>query len=228
MIKPELLTVRDRIEIHLSDKESESIFSVRVQEIDESGIVIDRPVIDRRLMPSKLGDEITLVFHKNDAAYRFQAKVLEEDYLERLPVLKIEQPKKLERMQRRTYFRLDLDRPLLLRKQVGETKVDENEPYVRATIADLSAGGVKFRVLTSASEELDDGNRIQLVFKLNENESVMKLNAQILKITPNENNPIYCIAVCRFLDITTKIQESIIVHNIRYQRRYQFEKKKPR
>jgi len=228
LIKSDLLNVRDRTELHLTDKDSESIFPVRVQEIDETGIVIDRPVIDRRLMPSKLGDEVTLVFHKNDAAYRFQAKVLEEDYLERLPVLKVEQPKKLERMQRRSYFRLDLDRPLLFRKQTGESKFDENEPYIRATIADLSAGGVKFRVLSSASSELDDGNNIQLVFKLNENESIMKLRAQILKISENENSPLYNIAVCRFLEITTKIQEAIIVHNIRFQRRYQLEKKKPR
>ena len=158
----------------------------------------------------------------------FQAKVLEETYLERLPVLKVEQPKKLERMQRRSYFRLDLDRPLLLRKQIGERKLDEDEPYLRATIADLSAGGVKFRVLTTASSELEDGNHIQLVFKLNENESIMKLRAQILKIAENENSPLYKVAVCRFLDITTKIQEAIIVHNIRFQRRYQFAKKKPR
>lgn len=223
MIKTDILNVRDRIELHITDKESESIFSVRVQEIDESRIVIDR-----RLMPSKLGDEVTLIFHKNDAAYRFQAKVLEETYLERLPVLKVEQPKKLERMQRRSYFRLDLDRPLLLRKQIGERKLDEDEPYLRATIADLSAGGVKFRVLTTASSELEDGNHIQLVFKLNENESIMKLRAQILKIAENENSPLYKVAFCRFLDITTKIQEAIIVHNIRFQRRYQFEKKKPR
>jgi c-di-GMP-binding flagellar brake protein YcgR len=223
LIKTDILNVRDRIELHITDKESESIFSVRVQEIDESRIVIDR-----RLMPSKLGDEVTLIFHKNDAAYRFQAKVLEETYLERLPVLKVEQPKKLERMQRRSYFRLDLDRPLLLRKQIGERKLDEDEPYLRATIADLSAGGVKFRVLTTASSELEDGNHIQLVFKLNENESIMKLRAQILKIAENENSPLYKVAFCRFLDITTKIQEAIIVHNIRFQRRYQFEKKKPR
>jgi len=67
-----------------------------------------------------------------------------------------------------------------------------------------------------------------LVFKLNENESIMKLRAQILKIAENENSPLYKVAFCRFLDITTKIQEAIIVHNIRFQRRYQFEKKKPR
>lgn len=216
------IRIRDRLELQVATPTDKRIFSVRVQDVTRDGIFIDRPIIDRRLLPLKLGDEVVVVIQRDDATYRFKTRVLEELYLGRLPSLKIEHPKEMERLQHREYFRLDVEMPLLYRLK---TLITQQGPlkFERGTVIDLSAGGMRFKSSIKKVAVFRQGDVLQLTFQLTGKRSIIDTDAIVLKISIDEDDKKDGTVICRFLNISTGIQEAIIVHNIRFQKRFKIE-----
>jgi len=222
MTAPAEIQIRDRIELRVPAGESIAVFAVRVQDFASDGIIIDRPIIEQRLMPVVPGREIEIIFQRQDATYRFQTRIVREDHLEKLPVLVIEPPKQVDRIQRREYFRLDIDLPVRYRKLAapgGEALCE----YMRGMILDLSAGGVKFWADIPSELLLDIGDVLMFGFNLSSTLSVAGLEGRILKKIDDLRLGDRFTFACRFLNIPSYIQEAIVVHNIRYQQRYRVE-----
>lgn len=224
MIPASYLKIRDRLELRVSTQQSDTVIEVRVQDITEEAIYIDRPIIDRRILPSRIGEDVELVFNRSDGTYRFITKVLEETYLGRLPVLKLAHPTELEKIQRRKHFRLDIDFPILFRRILSE-KDGIYSNYKRGLLVDISGGGIKFRVHSIKVGNIQPGHRIQLTFNLTRKLNIIDMDAMVLQIADDPNYPKRSTVVARFLNVPTKIKEAIIIHNIRYQQRYRIEKK---
>ena len=219
---PLQLEVRDKVELHVPAGESVAIFTVRVQEILDNGIVIDRPIIEQRLMPAPPGKSVDIYFQRQDATYRFASKIISETVLDRLPVLLIQKPREIERIQRREHFRLDIDLPLrfrLLRGAGGEVL----SPYLIGKVVNLSAGGVKFSAEMPDDLTVIANDVLQLAFTMTKSFSVAGIEALILKATSDQRLANRQTFICRFLNIPADIQEAIIVQNIRYQQRYRVE-----
>jgi len=220
--KPLQIEIRDRVELHVPAGESVAIFTVRVQEITNDGVIIDRPIIEQRLMPAPPGKSVDIYFQRQDATYRFASKILSESVLDRLPVLLIQKPKEIERIQRREHFRLDIDLPIrlrLLRSAGGEII----SPYIKGKIINLSAGGVKFSAEMPDEITVISNDVFQLAFTISNTFSVAGIEAVVLKIIPDTRLAYKQTFICRFLNIPSSIQEAIIVQNIRYQQRYRVE-----
>jgi len=218
----DLLKIRDKAELHIATEDSVRIFLVGVQDITEEGIYIDRPIIDRSLLPSTTQGDIMLVYTRNDATYRFRTKVINEQYLGRLPVLIVEHPKELERVQRRNYFRLNITLPIEY-QQRKLLELNKNAPFKTGTILDISAGGVKFSVPIAQINMLKKGDILQLKFNLPTIDKMIETEAVTLKKSIDMENESKGIIVCRYIDISPKSMEAITVHNIRYQQRYLIE-----
>ena len=219
---PLQIEIRDRIELHVPAGETVAVFTVRVQEIWEDGIVIDRPIIEQRLMPAPLGKSVDIYFQRLDATYRFASKIIRESLLERLPVLVIQQPTEIERIQKREYFRLDIDLPIrfrLLRGAGGESLT----PYIRGKIVNLSAGGLKFWTELPEGLTVIPNDVFRLAFSFTNTYSVAGVEALVLKADPDRRLAFKHTFICRFLNIPPSLQEAIIVQNIRYQQRYRIE-----
>lgn len=220
MLINNFLKIRDRVELHITSKERESIFMVRIQDITPEGIFIDRPIIDVRMLPPVVGKTIEIVFQKSDASYRFSTEVLEVTSLGRLPVYHLRHPAEMERIQLRKHFRLDLEIPMSFR-----LKMEKPEESHDATMIDISAGGVRFTIPTTEAVKYRIGSKLLLSFELTNSITITDMETLILKISEDTDFDYNSIVVCRFLDIPTKVREAIIVHNIRYQQRYRIEKK---
>lgn len=221
-VNPLQIEIRDRVELHVPAGESVAVFTVRVQEIWEDGIVIDRPIIEQRLMPAPPGKTVDIYFQRQDATYRFGSRIIREALLERLPVLVIQQPREIERIQRREHFRLDIDLPIrfrLLRSSGGEIIT----PYFKGKVINFSAGGVKFTAEVPDNVTIISNDILQLSFSITNTFSVAGIEALVLKADPDPRLTFRHSFICRFLNIPRDIQEAIIVHNIRYQQRYRIE-----
>jgi c-di-GMP-binding flagellar brake protein YcgR len=216
------LQIRDRVELQIAAGESTAVFTVRIQDFWDDGVVIDRPIIDQRLMPAPEGKEVTIVFQRQDATYQFKSRIVRESTLDRIPILVIAPPENYERLQRREYFRLDIELPMRFRKlrsAGGEPVAD----YARGKIVNLSAGGLKFVVDLQQDPEIDLHTVLQVSFSLTKTWSVAGLEVVVLKVEPDPRMAFKYTFICRFLNIPNSIQEAIIVHNIRYQQRYRVE-----
>ncbi len=219
---PLQIEIRDRVELHVPAGESVAIFTVRVQEISEDGITIDRPIIEQRLMPAPPGKSVDIYFQRQDATYRFASKILNETLLDKLPVLLLQKPREIERIQRREHFRLDIDLPIrlrLLRGAGGEII----SPYFIGKIINLSAGGVKFSAELPDDIAVITNDIFQLSFTISKTFSVAGVEALVLKVIPDTRIAQKQSFICRFLNIPSAVQEAIIVQNIRYQQSYRVE-----
>ncbi len=221
-VNPLQIEIRERVELHIPAGDSIAIFTVRVQEIWEDGIVIDRPIIEQRLMPAPPGKLIHIHFQRQDATYRFATKIVREALLERLNVLVISQPKEIERIQRREHFRLDIDLPIRMRVLRG-TNGDILTPYIKGKVLNLSAGGVKFFAELPEDVTIISNDILQLSFSISSTFSVSGVEALVLKAEPDPRSAFKHTFICRFLNIPPYIQEAIIVQNIRHQQRYRVE-----
>ncbi|MBM3326566.1 MAG: hypothetical protein FJY65_06260 [Calditrichaeota bacterium] len=222
-LNPNYIQIRDKVEMRLPVGISVSVFDVRVQDIQPDGIYIDRPVIDKRLMPVKIGSEIELQYQRVDATYRFKTSIIREEQHGPLPILVVKHPTQLERIQRREHFRLDIEIPVRYNRIIN-AKSMEYSPSRSGIALDLSAGGIKFTTAAEGASEIKTGSRLQISFTLERQFSVFRIEAVVLKINPDPRREDYLELICRFINIPRNIQEAIIVHNIRYQQRYRVEK----
>jgi len=220
----EKLKIRDSAELHITTPHVNRIFLVSVQDITDDGIFIDRPIIDLSLLPSNVGQDVMIVYTRNDATYRFHTRVLDELYMGHLPVLMIAHPEELERVQRRSHFRLNISLPIDY-QQKKLLDLNKNAPYKSGNVLDLSAGGVKFSVPIAQINMLKKGDILHLKFYLTTIEKQIETEAVVLKKGTEKHNENRGNIVCRYLDITHKDMEAVTVHNIRYQQRYLIEQR---
>lgn len=216
------LQIRDRAELRVQAGESTAVVAVRVQDITPEGIIIDRPVIDQRLMPASRGKEIEIQFQRQDATYRFITHIIRDGMMDKLPILVLVAPKGYDRIQRREYFRLDIDIPLRFREILFD-KTELLGPPRKGMIINLSAGGLKFWTDLSGEPELQVGDNLLLAFTLTNTFSVSGVEGRVLAIAEDSRMAGRFVIATRFGNITPSIQEAIIVHNIRYQQRYRIE-----
>lgn len=217
------LKIWERIEIKVPVGDLQATYATRIQSIDREGIHIDRPGIEQRLFPLKVGSDIWVEFTREDAAYRFRSQVLRFYQEGNLPFMVIAPPVELERIQRRQHFRLAVEMPIRFH-------IPLNPPGALYSLArqgmvrDISAGGVCFSALEADLMEATPGCLIQVSFTLEKQLSVFRQEARVLRIAECSPNPERRIVTCSFENIPFSVQEAIIVHNIRYQQRFRIER----
>ncbi len=221
----ELPKVRDLVDLRISSGEYTSIYTVRVEDITEDGIFIDRPIIDRRIFDIVKGQEVGIEYRRENVRYRFFPRVLGEGRLGSLPVIQIEHPKTIDRIRRklrRENLRLNIPSRIVFHQKTTLNR--KHGRFKRGTLIDVSAGGVKFSVPRKDALGIFPGNDLFLTFSLSGEISIIELESRVLKVQvpPHDNEKIEII--CRYINISTKLRESIVVHNVRNQVRYNIEK----
>ena len=220
-----MLRVRDLVELRLTSGDEVSIFTVRVEDITDDGIYIDRPVIDQRISGIRLGQDVAIEFKRRVARYRFSTTIIGEARMGAMPVLLLKFPEEVERIRpklRRKYLRLNIPSRIVFHQ---EGEFARYGGYKRGIIIDVSGGGVKFTLLRRDASGITPGMILFLTFNLSGEVSIIEQRAKVLKIEPSAKNPYRLEVVCRYDNISPKLMEAIIVHNVRNQRRYRIERR---
>jgi len=223
-ISPQFLRIRDRVELRIPSGDDISIFSVRIEDITEDGIYIDRPLIDQQIPDIKPGQEIEVEIRRKFAKYRFLSTIIGETRLGIIPVVLIEYPDNIKRVipkLRRKFLRLNIPSRIVFHLE-GETM--KRKGYKKGVIIDVSGGGVRFTAQRRDTLGITPGMRLFLTFNLSSKLSIIEQAARVLKIESCPENQSRMEIVCRYSNISPKLMEAIIVHNVRNQRRYRIEK----
>ena len=208
----------ERVELRLPQRDEPAVVRVRVQDITPEGIYLDRPMISRRRLDAPVGETVEIEYKRPDAIYSFTSRILDLPPEREIPALLIEHPKDLKRVQRREHFRIDVLLGMTFKLYNPEETVEEKPRS--GWVLNLSAGGVRFGARAEDTLDIWMGTALFIDIKLSAEDELRGIVGQVLKIGADPQERTRSVIVCRFLDISPKACEAIIVHNIQYQRRW--------
>lgn len=143
------LNIGLKLEIHLFDKDGVKINPTFVSELEwvekEDLLLIAAPIYEGRLFPVRIGVDIRVSFIKNDGFYEFSAKVIGRENKGNLALLKIQTLSQIQKIQRREFFRFDINIPVNYRV-IESINTKSKDEYIETITRDLSGGGLCMRL----------------------------------------------------------------------------------
>lgn len=185
------------------------IFKSDIQNIIGKYIFVSVPISEGRYIPFYKGDRIEILYYTKRDILKFTTNVLGGGD-ERVPVLVIEKPDKVIRVQRRNFVRIahimDLRYGILqdIKDNENYKNLQNKEvEFFECFSIDLSAGGI--RIVTKEKLKIGD----TLIVMLTLNEDTLPIHGKVVRIEEDENNRIIC--GVSFIDIDARTTEKIIM-----------------
>lgn len=157
----EKLKINQKVDVEIKRGSYQGKYLCKVAEITDSNIKITSPFIRGELVPLRRGQSINVYFTREDAAYMFTTTVIDRE-IEPVPLISLKPPAKVNRIQRREYFRIDVQRNLSY--CILNSDLEAVSGYKETTTIDLSGGGLKMVV----DEDLKEETLIELYLDLPE------------------------------------------------------------
>lgn len=162
----EKLKVNQRIQLNIIEEHYKGNYYSKVVDIvDDEVITVAAPVKDDTPVPVNVGEKINMFFWDNTCQYAFEAQVIARANTS-IPIITIKKSSELQRMQRRSYFRIQAMLKVIFNIE-NEDDDAEPENYEGLTL-NISGGGI----LLSTSTMLEAGSNIKLKLYLAERDYV--------------------------------------------------------
>ncbi|MBZ9624522.1 flagellar brake domain-containing protein [Clostridium sp. FP2] len=179
----------------------ERYYNTNIQDLTEEYIAISIPLSGGQYVPLSRGDIIDVIYYEEENLYRFKSSVIGRK-IENIPILLISKPLEIEKIQRRKYVRISLIntakyKNLKDQPKISPKAIDESE-YLKASIVDLSGGGMKVRV----SEEIVKNDFILVNLTVNNEE--IHIVGQAKRIQKDDEGRFVCGLSFEFLDNLTR------------------------
>lgn len=195
------LNVNRRLEIISNNKFYKSLV---IDIDDDENIKINIPVNEGEYLVLHTGEIIEInMYLESGKCYNFNAEVLSKGKEGNIPYYKLTEPFNIKRIQRRSYFRVDMLNHVYYR---NITNSDSDEiPYSEALMVDLSGSGVKLKI----NEEIQKHD--MLLIKMRIRDSYIIVRGEVVRIEIGEDRKRMC--GIKFLDIT-QAQIDIIIEEL--------------
>lgn len=192
------LKVNQKVEVEFKSNKYPDIYLSKVADFVDAGIVITGLYQHGTPLAAKKGDKINVYFTTDRAAYEFESVVLQR-IKKPIYFILIEEPEELKRIQRRDYFRLELDGIVKVHKEKKDGSIIKKEAH----LIDISGGGVQIK----AKQDFAEGDLIKISFRnlLNMNELI---KGEIVRKTKDDFET-YRYGI-KFIDINPGEREKII------------------
>ncbi|MBU3126628.1 flagellar brake domain-containing protein [Clostridium tagluense] len=179
----------------------ERYYNTNIQDLTEEYIAISIPMSGGQYVPLSRGDIIDVIYYEDENLYKFKSSVIGRK-IENIPILLVSKPLEIEKIQRRKYVRISLINTAKYKNLKNQSKIspkaiDESE-YLKASIVDLSGGGMKVRV----SEEIVKNDFILVNLTVN-NEDI-HIVGQAKRIQKDDEGRFVCGLSFEFLDNLTR------------------------
>ncbi len=174
---PQKMYLRERLTCRVEVQGRVFSFSVRIQGLDATGILVDVPeLIDTRLQP---GTPVLVRYYRSDSAYQFITGIKGFEQPASMKLMRIGFPGSITRYQRRQHERLEIGGTVQLFTPHGPTR------SIRGYIKDISDGGMRItvpRVEYLVDIENPVGIKFEIAFTLDTGDKFEKIVASIRKI----------------------------------------------
>ncbi len=155
--------VNQDIKVEIKEKDKTISLNSRVVGWQDDNLVILQPYQKEEPVQFEPRQEITIFYDEGAAAYRFSSLVT-NTLKEPFPCLTVEKPDKnaIEKIQRRDYFRLEVERRVWYRP-VNHLDEPLTEEFIKTNSLELGGGGMK---LIMFNIDDNDINQLRLEVKL--------------------------------------------------------------
>lgn len=191
-----LIELNQRIEIEILEGPYQGSYFSHVVDKDGEYLEISIPTSKGDLVPVREETRLNVIFVGPEAMYQFSSTVLRRVREGKVYALIIAPPERIERIQRREFFRLDVSIPFMFRRQ------EEDEEFIPAHTVDLSGGGLKFR----SEERLEEGETLLVRF---EEEQLGELLLELEILRRDKGDDLYTYAA-EFKEILENEQDAVI------------------
>lgn len=106
-MRKDVIQVNQRVELKATVRGERKIYSSRIEAIEEKGIALAAPIRRGLPEPVHVGDLVEIIIFTDDNLYGFTSSIVELRN-EKVPLIVVRPPEKLEKVNRRSYFRLDV------------------------------------------------------------------------------------------------------------------------
>lgn len=201
MSKPVKFYINSKIEIIWNDVAYKS----DIQNVTENYIAISIPLKNGSYIPLRRDEKITALYYINGDIYKFTSTVIGRAR-EVIPVIYIEIPSDVKKVQRRNHVRVPLIADItcaLINKDKKLINLNSKQVDIfNAFTLDLSGGGTK--IVTK--RKLEVGDKLLINIKLDE--EIFALQGEIIRVEKNKDNQYVC--GISFVDLENKTTERII------------------
>lgn len=201
MISKVQFVINNKIEIIWHDGNYKS----DIQNVTENNIAISVPIKDGKYIPLSKGEKITVFYYDEDNVYEFSTSVIGRAH-DRIPIINIEQPQNITRVQRRNHVRVPLVADIscaLIKKNLTVAEIGSNQiDFFNAFTLDMSGGGLK--IMTKKKVSVGD----QLLITVSLNNETLNMQGEIVRVDKDIENKFVC--GVNFVGMDNKTNEKLI------------------
>ncbi|MGM0446147.1 MAG: flagellar brake protein [Bacillota bacterium] len=206
-----LLSINQNIELVVKEGQFEGSYNSKVADIVDDEIFIMAIYKREEIIPLRKGIKVDVLYEGDTAFYSLTSEITGREK-EPLPMLSIKLTDNIERIQRRRFFRVLVNKKIQyisLKEQLDK----ETQPVFKETTAiDLSGGGL----LMVLKDDLKVNDR--LLFKLDIEDLDKLVEGKIVRILYNKDGHSKTAGI-EFVDINRKDRDTIISYLFNYQRK---------
>jgi len=152
------LSINQKLLLEVKLGENAGIYDSRVEDIEGDILHISMPSEKGRTVPLKPKTRLHVSYVMNRGRLSFKTMV-EDRYMDPMPMLKVNKPEVLFREELRSFFRVDCRVPVKVMVDVEEDEVVHQKMF-EGKVIDLSGGGCK--VFTAAP--IKNGDKFEIFF----------------------------------------------------------------
>ena len=205
------LKINQKIEIEIPKGPYQGSYNSKVSDITKDKITVMAIYERENVIPVNKGLEVNLLYEGDSAFYSLTTKIIDR-VGSPLPSLILKNTDQIERIQRRSYFRLKVNKDIKY-YVIKEHKKEEGQPdFKKTTAIDLSGGGLKMVL----NEDLKINDR--LLFDLQIDEFEKLIEGKIVRIKYNTDGYSKTAGV-EFVDMERKDTDKIMSYLFNYQRK---------
>jgi c-di-GMP-binding flagellar brake protein YcgR len=205
IISTTIFKVNQRFTIMLSKNPGSPQFQSRIEEVASDHIVCAMPMIKGRPLILQQGVKFYGKTIIDGIVYFFTSKLLDKKIFP-LPVWIIDLPYDIQRIQQRSFVRVDAMLPVELRQIAEESPKNlDNSIPLKVLTKDISGGGAQLIL----NEPVKIGTRLTLIIEVPDMEAIETIGEVIRVEKPKQDRDIFWIGI-KFLDLQEAFRNKLI------------------
>lgn len=197
--------VNSRIEIEIDGETYKS----NIQDLSDDHIGINIPVNNHRYIALKKGDRVDAIYYAGKNIYKFHTVVIGRK-IEKILIIMIKKPSKIEIVQRRSFVRVPLILDVLCAMvplEKDSHNLNNQVNVFKACSLDMSGGGMKIIVDDNLKYELKMDDIIMVTIPMEDDSLTIK--GRVVRISRNQDNSKLVVGLA-FTDLDKINRERII------------------
>ena len=197
--------INSKLEVSWND----GYYKSNIEDVNKQLISISIPIKEGQYIPLRIGEMIEVIYYFENDIYKFYTKVVNRK-IDGIPVIEIEYPDKVFKIQRRKFVRVPIVCNVVYSKigakqengNIVKLSPDKVKDF-KGIMVDLSGGGMRIKL----KEKLNLGDIISVDMPLGED--TLKVKGEIVRVEYDEINKLH---VCGmdFKDLEERAREKLI------------------